>query len=126
MGRTDNQVKLKGNRIELEEVEFHLRAACETDLAVVVAHPVVDGSVQGLVGFSTNAALEAAEIRARMARSIPEYMIPTRIVLREELPRNINDKIDRNALKADLESETERPRVDAPSVVPALTEAAGA
>ena len=103
MGRLDNQVKLKGNRVELEEVEFHLRRASETDLAVVVAHPVVDGSVQGLVGFSTNASLDARTVRERMARDLPDYMIPARIEMRRELPRNINDKVDRNALKRELE-----------------------
>ena len=113
MGRTDNQVKLKGNRIELEEVEVHLRAACETELAVVVPWPIVDGSVQGLVAFSTNATLDAHEVRRRLRGLLPEYMIPERIVLRDDLPRNINDKIDRNALVAELDRE-----VDAPPLVP--------
>ena len=122
MGRADNQVKLKGNRVELEEVEFHLRAACETDLACVVAWPRVDGLVQGLVGFSTNTAIDASTVRERMARSIPEYMIPARIELRDVLPRNINDKVDRNALIAELDARA----VDAPSLETPSLERSGA
>ena len=111
MGRTDNQVKLKGNRVELEEVEFHLRAACGTDLAVVVAWPRVDGLVQGLVGFAATDG-DVATIRARMAEHLPDYMIPARIELLDALPRNINDKIDRNALIAALDARS----VEAPAL----------
>ncbi len=112
MGRTDNQVKLKGNRIELEEVEMHLRKACMTDLATVVAWPIVDGSAQGLVGFSTNMNVSEADVQAAMKRTLPEYMVPARIVLREELPRNINDKVDRNALLAELNEASIAPSLD--------------
>ena len=70
MGRTDNQVKMKGNRIEMEEVEMHLRRACGTDLAAVVAWPVVDGSAQGLVGFVADAEAEVPNIRKAMAADL--------------------------------------------------------
>lgn len=119
MGRVDNQIKLKGNRVELEEVDMHLRRACQTDLAATIAWPVIDGSVQGLVGFSTNTAVTEKEVRAAMAQSIPEYMVPVRIVIRENLPRNANDKIDRNALVAELDSEADR-EIDAPALAPDL------
>lgn len=119
MGRVDNQIKLKGNRIELEEVDMHLRRACRTDLAATVAWPVVDGSVQGLVGFSTNTAVTEKDVRLAMAQSIPEYMVPARIIIRENLPRNNNDKIDRNALVAELDGEARR-EIDTPTLVPDL------
>ncbi len=119
MGRVDNQIKLKGNRVELEEVDMHLRHACQTDLAATIAWPVIEGSVQGLVGFSTNTAVTEREVRAAMAQSIPEYMVPARIIIRENLPRNANDKIDRNALVAELDDEAAR-RVDAPALAPEL------
>ncbi len=119
MGRTDNQVKLKGNRVELEEVEMHLRRACETDLATVVAWPIVDGSAQGLVGFSTNPAMGAEEIRAKMAQTLPEYMVPGRVEIRADLPRNTNDKVDRNALVAELDSaQAALKNVEVPSLSP--------
>ena len=119
MGRVDNQIKLKGNRVELEEVDMHLRRACRTDMAATIAWPVIDGSVQGLVGFSTNTEVTEQEVRAAMAQSIPEYMVPARIIIREDLPRNANDKIDRNALIAELDEEAAR-RIDAPALAPEL------
>lgn len=120
MGRADNQIKLKGNRVELEEVDMHLRKACNTDLACVVAWPTVEGSVQGLVGYSTNTALTEKQVRSAMMKSIPEYMVPARIVIRENLPRNANDKIDRNALAAELDRESDGSAITAPPIAPEL------
>ena len=114
MGRVDNQVKMKGNRIELEEVETHLRKASDTVLAVVVAWPIVDGSAQGLVGFTTNLDMDEKQVRAAMSDSLPEYMIPTRIDFRAELPRTTNDKIDRNALVAELDQLANAPSMETP------------
>ena len=110
MGRTDNQVKMKGNRIELEEVETHLRKVCQTELATVVAWPLIDGTPQGLVGFTTSKGKDEAAIRSEMMATLPEYMVPARIVVLDEMPRNINDKIDRKALLASLDA----PAMDTP------------
>lgn len=104
MGRTDNQIKMKGNRIELEEVETHLRKVCKTELATVVAWPILEGIPQGLVGFTTAKNLTETEIRNQMMKSLPEYMVPARVVIKGDLPRNINDKIDRKALLAELDA----------------------
>ncbi|MGE0503503.1 MAG: AMP-binding protein [Rhizobiaceae bacterium] len=98
LGRVDNQVKVKGNRIELEEVEAHLRTAAGSDLVATVAWPVVHGSAEGLVGFCSGSAFSPVEIRARLRRGLPEYMIPGDIRLVDELPVNVNGKIDRRAL----------------------------
>ncbi|MEP0940653.1 MAG: AMP-binding protein [Rhizobiaceae bacterium] len=123
MGRLDNQVKMKGNRIELEEVETHLRRACGTELAVVVAWPVIDGSAQGLVGFTTNMVMSEKEIRAAMAKELPDYMVPGRIEFRAEMPRNINDKIDRKALVAHLDTDAAAPSMETPMAQPRSVEA---
>lgn len=103
MGRIDNQVKVKGNRIELDEVDMHLRRAAGTDLACTVAWPVVDGSAQGLVGFSTNPGVSAQAIIKAMRETLPHYMVPATIVHVEALPQNINGKTDRKALAAMLD-----------------------
>ncbi|MEL6745318.1 MAG: hypothetical protein AAFO68_07610, partial [Pseudomonadota bacterium] len=116
MGRSDNQVKMKGNRIELEEVEMHLRKSSQTELATVVAWPVIDGSAQGLVGFTTNETMTEAAIRADMMKTLPEYMVPTTIQIRASLPRNINDKVDRKALLAELDADSAGSQVDAPGM----------
>lgn len=103
LGRTDNQIKLKGNRIELEEVEAHLRNAAATDMAAVVAWPVVEGSAQGLVAFCTSAVSDEA-IAAAMYQSLPRYMVPETIHICDALPVNINGKIDRRQLTEKLNS----------------------
>ncbi|MCY1664290.1 AMP-binding protein [Rhizobium sp. SL86] len=102
LGRTDNQVKVKGNRIELEEVEAHLRRAAETDVVAVVAWPVIDGSAQGLVGFCVSA-FSGEAIGKRLLSSLPRYMVPEPIEVLEDLPVNINGKVDRRALFQRLE-----------------------
>ena len=104
MGRVDNQVKLKGNRVELEEVEVHLRRAAATDVVAVVPWPVVDNSVQGLVGFALDTGRTGEDVRRAMTATLPEYMIPARVEIRSDMPRNINDKVDRKALAALLEA----------------------
>lgn len=102
LGRTDNQVKLKGNRIELEEVEAHLRQAAASDMVAVVAWPVVDGSAQGLVAFCTSA-LPDDVITAALHKSLPRYMVPETVHIRDTLPVNINGKIDRRQLTEQLQ-----------------------
>ena len=109
LGRVDNQVKVKGNRIELEEVEAHLRRAGGTDLVAAVAWPVTFGSAEGLVGFLAGTALGPTEIINTMLKSLPRYMVPTEIRVVDELPRNINSKIDRRALFDTLEAARQDP-----------------
>lgn len=103
LGRIDNQVKVKGNRIELEEVEAHLRTASGSDLVAVVAWPIQDGTPQGLVGFVVGAGFAPEAIRERMWRTLPRYMTPDTIHLRDALPVNVNGKVDRRALRETLE-----------------------
>jgi amino acid adenylation domain-containing protein len=114
LGRTDNQVKVKGNRIELEEVEAHLRRAAGSEIVAVVAWPVVDGSAQGLVGFCASARTADA-ITADMFATLPRYMVPNRIDILDALPVNINGKIDRRALAARLDAEAGDDAVPAPA-----------
>lgn len=102
LGRTDNQIKLKGNRIELEEVEMHLRRAAGSDMVAVVAWPVIDGSAQGLVGFCSST-LDAATISGSMVKTLPRYMMPDPIHIVDSLPVNVNGKVDRRALVARLD-----------------------
>ena len=103
IGRADNQVKMKGNRIELEEVESHLRRVCQNELATVVAWPIIDSVPQGLVGFTTNKDMPEATIQRILRKSLPDYMVPGQMVFKKEMPRNNNDKIDRQALLRELD-----------------------
>ncbi|MFT3815684.1 MAG: amino acid adenylation domain-containing protein [Acidovorax sp.] len=99
LGRIDHQVKVRGFRIELGEVEAQLLAQPEVREAVVVAAEGPAGA--RLVGYvSAKAGQEAdpAELKARLGQALPDYMVPSAIVLLEALPLNANGKVDRKAL----------------------------
>lgn len=101
LGRTDNQIKLKGNRVELEEVEAHLRKAAQSEMVAVVAWPIIENSAQGLVAFCTSGLTEEA-IKTALLDSLPRYMVPETVHVRDTLPVNINGKIDRKQLLEQL------------------------
>ena len=99
LGRRDGQVKVRGFRIEIGEVESALlRVPDVRDAAVVVAD---EGRGARLVAFHTSDRPLGAElVRARLAESLPEYMVPAAVHRREALPLTANGKIDRKALRA--------------------------
>ena len=103
LGRTDNQVKIFGHRVELEDIDAHLRKASGVDSAMAVAWPLAHGSAQGVVAFVAGSELDAATIRARMKERVPQYMVPRQVKFLEALPLNANGKFDRKALLAMLD-----------------------
>jgi len=100
LGRRDHQVKIRGVRIELGEIDAALREHPEVRQAVTLARGGTPGG-QRLVAYLTASSpgLETAELRAFLARRLPEAMIPAAFVVLEEMPRNANLKIDRGALR---------------------------
>jgi len=96
LGRIDSQVKLRGFRIELGEVESALCALAEVQQAAVR----VDG--ERMVAYLVSAAgaepLEVGQLRARLRRVLPEYMLPGAYVYLEALPLSPSGKVDRKAL----------------------------
>jgi len=99
-GRVDHQVKLRGHRIELGEVEAALRSSPGVRDAVVVLRED-DPDDQRLVAYVVGApSRDLAELRASLAGRLPAYMLPTVYVVLEELPRTVNGKLDRTALPA--------------------------
>ena len=92
-GRTDRQVKVRGQRVELAEVESALRAHPGVAHAVVAAVP--DRDEVSLAAFVTPAdAPDAAELRAYLAARLPAVMVPTRFQRLAELPLTPSDKVD--------------------------------
>ncbi|PIO41836.1 hypothetical protein B5P45_22415 [Phyllobacterium zundukense] len=98
LGRLDNQIKILGNRVELEEVEMHLRAVSGSDDVAAIAWPISHGSADGLVTFVVGAQSTAENIRAMMKTKVAAYMVPNEVYITDALPLNGNGKVDRNAL----------------------------
>ncbi|HET6393807.1 MAG TPA: amino acid adenylation domain-containing protein [Blastococcus sp.] len=100
LGRRDNQVKIRGFRIEIGEIENALlRVDGVRDGAVVVAEG--GGSSRHLVAFYTGPGpLPVDVLRAGLAGTLPEYMLPSAYSWREQLPLTGNGKIDRTTLTA--------------------------
>jgi len=120
LGRRDAQVKIRGFRIEIGEIENHLlRMAGIRDAAVVVAERPADGPrlVAFYAGFPSARPAPADSVRAFLATSLPEYMIPASFHPMDALPLNQNGKIDRLALGR-LAAEAGRPGEQQPAQAP--------
>ena len=102
LGRIDNQIKVLGNRVEMEDVEAHLRAVCGVDAVCAIPWPITNGSAAGIVAFVSGSAVAAAEIREKMQRRVPKYMVPTEIRFLASLPLSTAGKTDRKTLTAML------------------------
>src|SRR5689334_8714567 len=102
LGRGDHQVKLRGYRIELGEIEAALMQHPAVSQCAVAVRGDQAGS-QRLVGYvvgEAGEAVSAGELRDYLRQVLPEYMVPSRLVLVDEMPLTANGKLDRKALAA--------------------------
>jgi amino acid adenylation domain-containing protein len=103
LGRMDFQVKIAGNRVELGEVEAALRALAGIAEAVAAA-PATDGP-RSLVGYvvpdragSADTDTDTEALREQLRTRLPEYMVPSALVVLEAIPLTPNGKVDRGRL----------------------------
>lgn len=101
LGRADNQIKIRGMRLEIEDVEVGLAEHPGVRHTCVVAKKNASGGTY-LVGYVIPAAggeeLRADEVKVWAAAHMVEYMVPAHIVVMREFPLTANGKLDRNAL----------------------------
>ncbi|MEC1526555.1 non-ribosomal peptide synthetase [Bacillus spizizenii] len=100
LGRIDEQVKIRGHRIELGEVEAAMHKVEAVQKAVVIAREEEDGLQQLCAYYVSNKPITIAEIREQLSQELPDYMIPSHYVQLEQLPLTSNGKINRKALPA--------------------------
>ncbi|MCV0025607.1 surfactin non-ribosomal peptide synthetase SrfAB [Bacillus sp. XT-2] len=97
IGRADDQVKIRGYRIEPKEIETIMLSLSEVQEAVVLA--VSEGGLQELCAYYTSdQAIEKAELRKQLSQILPSHMIPAFFVQVDAIPLTANGKTDRNAL----------------------------
>ncbi|MFD9515767.1 amino acid adenylation domain-containing protein [Streptomyces sp. NPDC059979] len=100
LGRVDNQVKVSGYRIELEEIEAVLDRDPEVERSVVLVEGAHDDGrrLTACVVPVPGGRPEEAALRARLRGELPEYMLPASFVVLDALPLNPNQKVDRGEL----------------------------
>ncbi|MFD7574690.1 amino acid adenylation domain-containing protein, partial [Streptomyces sp. NPDC059810] len=97
LGRTDRQVKIRGNRVELGEIETALAALTGVARAAVI---VRDGALVGYAVPAPGAAPASEALHTALTEALPAAMVPSAVVVLAELPLTPSGKLDQNALPA--------------------------
>ena len=120
LGRIDTQVKIRGYRIELGEIEAVLgqHRAVQSSVVVVREDTPGDKRLVGYVVARAKESFDASEVRKYLKQKLPEYMIPSTLVLLDELPLTPSGKVDRRALPAPDQNRSELESVYQPPRTP--------
>jgi amino acid adenylation domain-containing protein len=102
LGRVDHQVKIRGHRVELGEIQARLRAHSAVGEVVVIACGASsrDRSLAAFVIAAPGAEPDSAELRSRLAAELPDYMIPRHFMTIDRIPLTANGKVDSRALQS--------------------------
>ncbi|PIE14237.1 MAG: peptide synthetase [Rhodobacterales bacterium] len=100
LGRNDHQIKLRGYRIEIGEIEARLEAIAGIEQAVVIAREDSPGDVRLVAYLKGGAGLDDKALNAALLANLPDFMVPAHYVYLDQFPLTPNKKIDRKALPA--------------------------
>jgi len=99
LGRLDNQIKIRGLRVELEEIDTHLREICSTDSVATIAWPMENGVAKDIVAFVAGGRMrDESDVMAQLSKRLAPYMMPGEIHFLEALPLSPNGKVNRKDL----------------------------
>lgn len=98
MGRIDDQIKIRGMRIEINEIENVIAKLDGINRAVVVAKEIDKNDKQLCMYYTANRKIGVKEVKEYLGKYLPDYMIPTWVMQIEEIPVNRHGKVDKKAL----------------------------
>jgi amino acid adenylation domain-containing protein/non-ribosomal peptide synthase protein (TIGR01720 family) len=100
LGRSDDQVKIRGHRIELGEIDaaLSLHPMAESVVTIVNRLPTGTSELVAYVAVRPEKETSPADLRSWLATRLPDYMLPSHIVVLPSLPLNVSGKVDRSAL----------------------------
>ena len=93
-----------GYRVELEEIDAHLRVVSGADVVGSVAWPQADGMASGIVSFVGASTVDAEQVIDALKKRLPPYMLPSRVIALETMPLSSSGKVDRRALRQLLDA----------------------
>ncbi len=100
LDRIDQQIQLRGFRIETGEIETQLMSVCEIETAVVLLKQ------ESLVAYLVGEKLDISSLRGELRQKLPDHMVPSRFIWLDALPQTPNGKIDRKGLKERSDADT--------------------
>jgi D-alanine--poly(phosphoribitol) ligase subunit 1 len=98
-GRADNQVKLRGYRVELEEIDHAIGLIPDVRRALAIVIHDASGASRLIAAYS-GTRRDDADLLAHCHKHLPAYMVPGKFIWLEEIPTNANGKADRRAVAA--------------------------
>jgi amino acid adenylation domain-containing protein len=114
LGRTDFQVKVRGQRVEPTEVEACLCSHSDVREAIVIAREDAPGDQRLVAYYVASRQVRAETLRAHLSEQLPQFMVPAAYVPLDRLPLTSHGKLDRNALPAPAEGAYARRSFEAP------------
>jgi fengycin family lipopeptide synthetase D len=114
LGRRDEQVKIRGHRIEIAEIEWALGQRPSIRQAAVAVKQDPSGGKMLVAYVVSDEPVNSIQIKESLRRTLPDYMVPAFIVRLQQMPFTANGKLNRKNLP-DVEVEADKPHYQAPS-----------